>query len=85
MSDSDARAFLHYEDAANREPAPGAPRRRLQRGLTRHVPVGFPAETIEVVARLARTEGVTVSAWVREAVDVAIREPRDRNSGSQTE
>jgi Ribbon-helix-helix protein, copG family len=85
MNDPDASAFLHYDDLANREPAPGTPRRRLERALTRDVPVRFPAETIEVVDELARAEGVTVSAWIRRAVDVAIREPRGRSSGSHTE
>lgn len=85
MTDPDARAFLHYEGFANREPAPGAPMRRVERALTRHVPVRFPAETIEVVDQLARAEGVTISAWIRQAVDAAIREPPDRSSGAQTE
>lgn len=82
MSDPDARAFLNYEDSANRAPTPGAPRRRLERALSRHVPVRFPAETIEVIDQLARAEGVTVSAWIRQAVDVAIQEPHDRSLGS---
>ena len=84
MSDRDARAFLHYENAANREPAPSAPRRRLEGPFTRDVPVRFPAKSIEVAAQRARAEGITVSAWIRQAVDDATREPRERNSSSQT-
>jgi predicted DNA-binding protein len=66
---SDAEAFEHYDDPARREPAPGAPRRRSERPLTQHVPVRFPAETIEQVRRLAEADGMTVSAWIRRAVE----------------
>ena len=71
---SDAEAFEHYEDPAKREPAPGAPRRRPVRPLTEHVPVRFPAETIEQVKRLADSDGMTVSAWIRRAVERALRQ-----------
>ena len=70
---SDAEAFEYYEDPANREPAPGPPRRRPVRPLTQHVPVRFPAETIEQVKRLADADGMTVSAWIRRAVERAVR------------
>ena len=71
---SDAEAFEYYEDPAKREPAPGAPRRRLERPLTQHVPVRFPAETIEQVRALADADGMTVSAWIRRAVERAVCE-----------
>jgi len=71
---TDAEAFEYYEDPAKREPVPGAPRRRPQRPLTQHVPVRFPAETIEQVKRLADADGMTVSAWIRRAVERAVRE-----------
>lgn len=71
---SDAEAFEHYEDPAKREPAPGPPRRRPERQLTQHVPVRFPAETIEQVKRLADADGMTVSAWIRRAVERALRQ-----------
>lgn len=71
---SDAEAFEYYEDPARREPAPGPPRRRPPRPLTQHVPVRFPAETIEQVKRLADADGMTVSAWIRRAVDRAVRQ-----------
>ncbi len=73
MTDSDAEAFEHYEDPARREPAPGRPRRRPDRALTEHVPVRFPAATIEVVRKLAEGDGMTVSAWIRRAVESAAR------------
>jgi hypothetical protein len=76
---SDAEAFEHYEDPANREPAPGAPRRRPARPLTEHVPVRFPATTIDQVRRLAEADGMTVSAWIRRAVEQALR---DRGAAS---
>ena len=71
---SDAEAFEHYEDPTKREPAPGPPRRRPERPLTQHVPVRFPAETIEQVKRLADADGMTVSAWIRRAVERALRQ-----------
>jgi hypothetical protein len=71
---SDAEAFEHYDDPANREPAPGAPDRRSDRPLTQHVPVRFPAETIEQVRRLAESDGMTVSAWIRRAVERTLRQ-----------
>lgn len=71
---SDAEAFEYYEDPAKREPAPGPPRRRPERPLTQHVPVRFPAETIEQVKRLADADGMTVSAWIRRAVERALRQ-----------
>lgn len=71
---SDAEAFEHYEDPAKREPVPGPPRRRPARPLTQHVPVRFPAETIEQVRTLAEEDGMTVSAWIRRAVEQTLRE-----------
>jgi hypothetical protein len=69
----------YYDDPAKREPAPGAPRRGPRRPLTQHVPVRFPAETIEQVRRLAEADGMTVSAWIRRAVE---RTLQARSSGS---
>ena len=74
MSDRDAEAFDHYDDAANREPAPGPPRRRRERALTQHVPVRFPAATVEAVRELAEADGMSVSAWIRRTVERAIDE-----------
>lgn len=71
---SDTEAFEHYEDPAKREPAPGSPRRRPARPLTQHVPVRFPAETIEQVRTLAEADGMTVSAWIRRAVARTLHE-----------
>lgn len=34
----------------------------------------FPAETIEQVKRLTDADGMTVSAWIRRAVERAVRE-----------
>lgn len=73
MNAEDAEAFEYYDDPARREPAPGPPRRRADRAPTRHVPVPFRAETIHAVGRLAQTDGMTVSTWIRRAVDSAIQ------------
>lgn len=74
MRDPDAEAFEFYNDPARREPAPGSPRRRPGRMLTQHVPVRFPATTIESVRRLAEVDGVSVSAWIRRAVENAVKQ-----------
>lgn len=71
---TDAGAFEHYDDPGNREPAAGELGRRRARALARHVPVRFPAETIEAVRPLAHGDGMTVSAWIRRALDSAIRQ-----------
>lgn len=73
MSDPDAKAFEYYDDPGHREPARGRPRRRPDRALTQHVPVRFPAPTIEAVRRLADLDGMTVSAWIRRTVETAVR------------
>lgn len=85
MSDSDARAFRHYEDPRNREPTPGAPSRRVNSRLARHVAVRFPTETIGLVDELARADGMSASGWIRRAMDLAIQERRDEGSIGQTE
>lgn len=72
MSDRDAEAFEHYDDPAHREPAPGPPRRRGERALTQHVPVRFPASTVEVLRELAEADGMSVSAWIRHTVEQAV-------------
>jgi hypothetical protein len=77
MSDTDAEAFEYYDDPARREPALGKPRRRPDRALTEHVPVRFPAATIETVRALAEADGMTVSAWIRRSVE---REMRTRGA-----
>jgi hypothetical protein len=69
---NDAEASEHY-DPATREPAAGAPRRRPDRPLAQHVPVRFPRETIQRAKKLADADGVTVSSWIRSAVDEALR------------
>ncbi|MEJ7790983.1 MAG: hypothetical protein WKF65_03305 [Gaiellaceae bacterium] len=85
MSESDAQAFLHYEDPRNREPAPGAPSRRVNSPLAQHVAVRFPTETIGLVDERARPDGMTASGWIRRAVHLAIQERRDEGSIGQTE
>ena len=85
MSDPDTEAFEHYDAPARREPAPGQPQRRPGRALTEHVPVRFPAATIEAVRQLAETDGMTVSAWIRRAVEVAARGRTSAPTGDSAE
>jgi hypothetical protein len=74
MTNPDAEAFEHYDDPARREPAPGSQRRLPSRVLAQQVPIRFPAETIEVVQGVAAEDGMTVSSWIRRAVEHAVRE-----------
>lgn len=74
----DTEAFEHYDHPANREPAAGEARRRPARTLARDVAVRFPAETIESVRPLAQGDAMTVSAWIRRAVNSAIRQRQRR-------
>jgi hypothetical protein len=69
MSDSDLEAIKHYEEAADREPAPGPTQRRRERAVIQHVPVRFPASTVDVVRELAERDGMSVSAWIRRTVE----------------
>lgn len=85
MSDADTRAFLHYEESRNREPAPGTPTRRVNSPLAQHVAVRFPDEKIRLVDELARGDGMTASSWVRQAVDLPIQGRRDEGSVGETE
>jgi hypothetical protein len=85
MTDPDTEAFGYYGDPARREPAPGRPRRRPDRALTEHVPVRFPAATIAVVRTLAETDGMTVSAWIRRAVEAAARGRTSAPTGESVE
>ncbi len=74
MSDDDAEAFEHYDDSAGREPALGPPRRRREHVSEQHVPVRFPAATIEAVGELVEADGMSVSAWIRRSVDRAVED-----------
>lgn len=42
--------------------------------MTGHVPVRFPAETPEEIRELAEADDLTVSAWIRRAVDRTLRQ-----------
>ena len=74
MTNPDAEAFKYYDDPARREPAPESPHRLSSRVLTQQVPIRFPAETIEVAREVAEKDGMTVSSWIRRAVEHAVRE-----------
>ena len=52
ISDRDLEAFEHYDEPANREPAPGPTQKRRERAITKHVPVRFPASTVDAVREL---------------------------------
>jgi hypothetical protein len=73
MTSDDVDAFEYYDEPAHREPATGEPRRRTAKTLARHLAVRFPAETVESIRPLAQSDGMTISAWIRRAVDSAIR------------
>ncbi len=81
---NDADAFAYYDDPAKREPTAGKPRRRPDCLATRHVPVRFPAATIEQVKRLADAEGMMTNTWIRCAVEEKVRRElqNDERSGA---
>ena len=80
MSDEDAADF--YATPANQ----GFDAARIVRGrpLAGSIPVRFPPDVIARVQAAADSEGVTVSAWVRNAVtDTLARSTSDRTSIAQ--
>jgi hypothetical protein len=87
MTQRDAEAFDYYDDPANREPADGPPRRRRERALTQHVPIRFHAATVDAVRELAGADGMSVSAWIRHAVEqeVARRSRPELATRTQTD
>lgn len=67
MTDEEAADF--YADEKNQ--AVGS-RVISRRKLSSSIPVRFPPETVEAVKSLAGSEGVSVSEWIRIAVQSAI-------------
>ncbi len=76
MTDPDAEAFEYYDEPAHRKPVAGAPQRRPDRTLTEHVPVRFPAATIEAVRELAETDGMTLGKMDSAGGRVGNAEPK---------
>lgn len=78
-----------YEDPEMHEPGGPARRRQTDARLQSHVPVRFPAATINRVRELADREGVTVSAWIRSVVtrevERQMRAPSVTGSSSRVE
>lgn len=59
--------YDHYSDPQNQQPQ-GSPRRRRQ-PLTTSVPVHFPDDLLDEVKRAAEADDLSVSAWIRRAVE----------------
>lgn len=79
MSDAEAADF--YADPANQGVAPGpAVRPPRPKALGGSIPVRFPPSSVEAIKRLADADGMTVSGWVRRAVDAELR----RREGTAT-
>lgn len=80
MSDAEAADF--YADPANQGVAPGpAVRPPRPKALGGSIPVRFPPSSVEAIKRLADADGMTVSGWVRRAVDAELR--RRQGTGTQ--
>jgi antitoxin component of MazEF toxin-antitoxin module len=84
--DDDAAA-ARFEDAENLRPVgrgerPKRPARKLGNG----VPVRFPEALVMEIKRLADSDGVTVSAWIRSIVtrEVERRRPRPTTANRST-
>src|SRR5579859_5636381 len=67
MSDLSSAAEF-YANPENREPV-GPARRPRHRQLTSHVPVRFDPLTIAAIRMLAWRAGISVSSWIRTAVE----------------
>jgi hypothetical protein len=81
MSDyDDDDAARRYEDPENLTPVGTGRRARTggSRALDTHVPVRFNAELIAAVKRLADTDGMTVSTWIRTTVSREVERRRPR-------
>ena len=52
---------------------PQGPARRRKQNLTEMVPVRFEPEVLDEVRRRADADERSVSAWIRRAVDLALR------------
>lgn len=63
--------YDHYAKAGNQTPK-GSARRRKQ-NLTEMVPVRFEADALNEIRRRADADGRSVSAWIRRAVEQALR------------
>jgi hypothetical protein len=63
--------YDHYAKSKN-QTAQGSARRRKQ-NLTEMVPVRFEADVLDEVRRRADADDRSVSAWIRRAVDEALR------------
>jgi hypothetical protein len=88
-AERDAARFAHYDEAANLEPAPG-PARKLKRparsSLSEYVPIRLSPEALAAVKHHADQDGITVSAWIRRAVDRELgRTPKPRRRSGQAQ
>jgi hypothetical protein len=68
MTDEQAADF--YADPTNQRLGGG--RVISRRALASSIPVRFPPEVVDAVKSVADTEGITVSEWIRRAVDSAL-------------
>ena|SRR6266851_9561147 len=74
-----------YTDPTNLVPT-GPPRRPRRRQLTSHVPVRFSPATVAAVRMLAWRDGISMSSWIRSAVEREVERqlPRLLTAGTQT-
>ena len=72
MSDAEANEF--YADPANQAVESGpAVRPPRPKALGASIPVRFPLSSVEAIKQLADADGVTVSGWVRRAVEAELK------------
>jgi hypothetical protein len=63
--------YDHYAKAENQTPK--GPARRRKQNLTEMVPVRFEPDVLDEVRRRADADDRSVSAWIRRAVEQALR------------
>lgn len=73
---NDAQAADFYEDPQRRSIDGKEPVRRSDQGLTTHVPIRFNPRALAEIRDLAAKDGLTVSAWIRQACEDEIERRR---------
>lgn len=74
MSKKDDEAAAYYADPTHRDsdgPGYGLPGRPAR--LSSHVPIRFDRDTIATIKQFSDEDGMTVSAWLRRAVNREIK------------
>jgi hypothetical protein len=78
--DDDAAAWAHYNDETLREVSPEHARTPRRPSLSAQVPIRFSPGMVAAVGRIAESDGMSVSSWIRHLVEKELSR-RDASSG----